>query len=587
MTSSRVKRVPFVPESVKTLALLDARYSNWPVVYTLNGSRDVYVGESVNLAARMRQHLATPEKQHLDDVRVILDETFNKSVCLDLESQLIRLLAGDGKYRVLNRNDGITDSDYFDRARYREKFDEIFEELRNAKIFERPVAEIMNSDLFKLSPFKALTPDQAIAIEDILDGLFQDLDADRPSTIVIQGDPGTGKTIVGIYLIKLLRDIATASATEDISGDSMFAEFFLEGYRELLADLRVALVVPQQSLRASIKQVFDRTPGLNGEMVLSPFQVGDGEESFDLLIVDETHRLNQRANQASGVFNAKFKKINVRLFGSDDSSWTQLDWIIAKSRHQLFLLDSAQRVRPADLPTGALNELVKSTKARGRVYPLWSQMRVQGGADYVDYVRRILSPEPGVDVPFQQFPGYEFRLFDDLGEMRDRLRAKDTAGGLARLVAGFAWPWRSKKDPSQFDIELDGCRLQWNRTAVDWINSKRAVDEVGSIHTVQGYDLNYAGVIIGPDLRYDPHLRRLFFDRASYHDAKGKENNPQLGIRYDDDDLLRLVCNIYGVLLTRGARGTYVYVCDPALRRYLSQFIASGTPVDSDVRVVS
>lgn len=573
MTSSRVKRVPFVPESVKTLALLDARYSNWPVVYTLNGSRDVYVGESVNLAARMRQHLAAPEKQHLDDVRVILDETFNKSVCLDLESQLIRLLAGDGKYRVLNRNDGITDSDYFDRARYREKFDEIFEELRSAQVFERPVAEIMNSDLFKLSPFKALTPDQAIAMEDILEGLFQDVEADVPSTIVIQGDPGTGKTIVGIYLTKLLRDIATASATEDLSGDSMFAEFFAEGYRELLADLRIALVIPQQSLRTSIRQVFNRTPGLSGDMVLSPFQVGDSEQSFDLLIVDETHRLNQRANQASGVLNAKFTEINQRLFGSDDSSWTQLDWIIAKSRHQLFLLDAAQRVRPADLPTEALNDLVKSTRARGRVYPLWSQMRVQGGADYVDYVRRILSPEPAGDVSFQQFPGYEFRLFDNLHDMCNQLRERDSSGGLARLVAGFAWPWRSKKDPSAYDIELDGCRLQWNRTAVDWINSKGAVGEVGSIHTVQGYDLNYAGVIVGPDLRYDPHQRRLVFDRASYHDTKGKENNPQLGIKYDDDDLLRLVSNIYGVLLTRGARGTFVYVCDPALRTYLGQFI--------------
>ncbi|MFC9558600.1 DNA/RNA helicase domain-containing protein [Agromyces sp. NPDC056965] len=543
------------------------------MVYTLNGSRDVYVGESVNLAARMRQHLAAPEKQHLDDVRVILDETFNKSVCLDLESQLIRLLAGDGKYRVLNRNDGITDSDYFDRANYRDKFDEIFEELRAANVFERPVAEIMNSDLFKLSPFKALTPDQAIAMEDILEGLFLDLETDQPSTILVQGDPGTGKTIVAIYLTKLLRDIATIPAPEDLSGDSMFAEFFAEGHRELLEDLRIALVVPQQSLRASIRQVFARTPGLSADMVLSPFQVGESTDPFDILIVDETHRLNQRANQASGVLNAKFTEINLQLFGSDDTSWTQLDWIIAQSRHQLFLLDSAQRVRPADLPTETLNGLVRSTKAKGRVYPLWSQMRVRGGADYVDYVRRILSPEPAVDISYQEFPGYEFRLYDNLLDMCQQLREKDAADGLARLVAGFAWPWRSKKNSKEYDIELDGCHLQWNRTAVDWINSRGAIDEVGSIHTVQGYDLNYAGVIIGPDLRYDPLQRKLIFDRANYHDTKGKENNPRLGIKYDDDDLLRLVSNIYGVLLTRGARGTFVYVCDPDLRNHLRQFI--------------
>ncbi|MCO7202147.1 DUF2075 domain-containing protein [Microbacterium sp. CnD16-F] len=96
------------------------------------------------------------------------------------------------------------------------------------------------------------------------------------------------------------------------------------------------------------------------------------------------------------------------------------------------------------------------------------------------------------------------------------------------------------------------------------------MNEVGSIHTVQGYDLNYAGVIIGPDLRFDTVSGRLFVDRASCHDTKGKENNKQLGVVYSDDDLLTFIRNIYGVLLTRGVLGTYIYVCVPALREYLS-----------------
>ncbi len=145
--------------------------------------------------------------------------------------------------------------------------------------------------------------------------------------------------------------------------------------------------------------------------------------------------------------------------------------------------------------------------------------------------------------------------------------------GLSRLVAGYAWRWKSRKDKRAFDINIEGVRLRWNTTAVDWVNSPTSSVEVGSIHTVQGYDLNYAGVIIGRDLRWDQTLGRVRFDRTHYFDAKGMENNRQRGITYSDEEVAAFVVNIYTVLLTRGMRGTYVYVCDHALRERLSRFI--------------
>ncbi len=169
------------------------------------------------------------------------------------------------------------------------------------------------------------------------------------------------------------------------------------------------------------------------------------------------------------------------------------------------------------------------------------------------------------------FGEYDLRFFDDLGEMERAIRDRNVEHGLARLVAGYAWDWKSKNDPAAFDIELDGVALRWNSTDKDWINSPQSIHEVGSIHTVQGYDLNYAGVIIGPDLRYDLASGELFVDRESYRDKKGKENNPLLGRVYTDDDLLQYIRNIYGVLLTRGMLGTYVYVCDPGLRVYVGE----------------
>ena len=158
MTSFRIERVPFTVDSVRSLRLLGTKFTNWPAVYTLGDSRKVYVGESLNVVARLRQHLDSAERRVLSTARVVIDPTFNKSVCLDLESTLIRLLAGDGQFEVINRNDGITNADYYDRGKYNTVFREIFERLREEGVFTRSIEEIENSDLFKLSPFKALSP---------------------------------------------------------------------------------------------------------------------------------------------------------------------------------------------------------------------------------------------------------------------------------------------------------------------------------------------------------------------------------------------------------------------------------------------
>ncbi|AMM31951.1 ATPase AAA [Sinomonas atrocyanea] len=573
MTSFRIERLALDSDSVKLWAAGDTRHRNWPVVYTLNNDSSIYVGESLNAATRMTQHIANG-RGSLNAVRVIVDDRFNKSACLDLESYLIRFFAGDGKFTVENRNEGITDADYYDRGQYQQTFDQVFETLRKEGMFSQTIPQIVNSDLFKLSPFKALTQDQAGAVNDILEGLFEDLEDGRPSTIVIQGDPGTGKTIVAIYLMKLLSDIRSHHNEDVVESDSIFAEYFLEGYPDLLRDFRVAIVVPQQSLRQSLQNVFAKTPGLTKNMVVSQFDVGFSEAPYDLLIVDEAHRLSQRANQSSGVRNRDFQTINERLFGSDDDALTQLDWIKKQSTHQIFLVDAAQSVRPADLPRERMESLLSGAKDDHRLYRLLTQMRLHAGEDYVTYVRSMLTqsaPEP------QRFDEYEFALYEDLTDMLGKIREKEHESKLARLVAGYAWPWVSKKNPKAYDIEIDGCRLRWNSTDRDWINSPKSVNEVGSIHTVQGYDLNYAGVIIGPELKYDPMLQRIVSDRSSYHDKKGKENNPRLGIVYSDEQLLEYIVNIYGVLLTRGMRGTYVYVCDPALRAYLSRFIPRAT----------
>jgi DUF2075 family protein len=571
MTDFELIKMPFDQESIVTWSLSNAIARDWPVVYLLSDDKSVYVGETKSATKRFYQHLVHEKKKHLSQVGIILNNKFNRSVCTDLESNLISLFSADGKHKVLNANAGMASGNYYQRDEYRDSFNEIFEILVNDGLLSRPVSEIINSNLFKFSPFKALNVDQEIALSEIIKRISIHAEANQGSQLIVQGEPGTGKTIVAIYLIKLIRDIAQMSIEDLSDQDSIFADFFNSEYKELFENMKIALVVPQQSLRETIEKVFAQTPGLDKSMVLTPFEVANSEMHFDLLIVDEAHRLGQRANQSSAMLNKQFTEANIKLFGIDDKSKTQLDWIETKSTHQLLLLDQEQSVKPGDLPLGITTEIINAAKSECRLFKLVSQMRIKGGNDYLDFVNKLFTETPA---PKKDFNGYDLRFYGDFESMRSEILQLNEEFGLSRLLAGFAWEYKSKKKPELFDIEIEGHQLRWNQTVKDWVNSPNSSNEVGSIHTIQGYDLNYAGVIIGNDLGYDTINQKIVFNRKNYFDAKGKENNKVLGIKYSDDDILKYVINIYRVLLTRGIKGTFIYVCDPELREVISTVFA-------------
>jgi DUF2075 family protein/predicted GIY-YIG superfamily endonuclease len=575
MTNFEIKASPFDEAALRVLADEEPRLRNWPVVYTISDDKDIYIGETTSTTLRMNNHKGSDRKAHLKEIRIILHEKFNKSACLDLESHLIKYFHADQKYSVLNLNSGISDSDYFGRDEYRESFDEIFAMLREQGLMTRSIPDLVNSNIFKYSPFKALSNDQAIAIEGILDSLVPADGKGSSSKIVIQGGPGTGKTIVAVYLMKLIRDIATAADGEALEIDSLFSDYFQSGYKEIVKTWRIGLVIPQQSLRRTIQNVFKSIPGLDMSMVLSPFEVGKSSQKYDLLIVDEAHRLKLRSNMPSAAQNIDFKEINERLFGSDPDEKTQLDWVISQSENQILLIDAEQSVMPSDLTESTIKSLELEAKNANSYFKLLSQLRVQGGEKYIKFVSQLL--KDGSTATDSDFSDYDFRLFDNFSEMSEELGRRESEKGLARLVAGYAWKWATKgvTDPNVFDIDIEGIKLAWNRTAIDWINSPTSINEVGSIHTVQGYDLNYCGVIIGRDLYFDESTNSIKFDRKNYFDMKGMEKNRRLGRNYSDDDIETYVKQIYRVLLTRGIYGTYVYVCDPKLRAHLKSVLGA------------
>ena len=167
-----------------------------------------------------------------------------------------------------------------------------------------------------------------------------------------------------------------------------------------------------------------------------------------------------------------------------------------------------------------------------------------------------------------KFGPYDLRCFDSAVELVDAIKARNEEFGLARTVAGYAWEWKTAKGEADYDIEIDELKLAWNSTKVDWVNSSNAINEVGCIHTVQGYDLNYVGVIIGPEVRYDSKNHKLIIDRDKYQDINRKK-----GIG-SPEELDRYIINIYKTLLTRGIYGTYIYAIDPNLNEYIQSKIS-------------
>jgi uncharacterized protein len=160
--------------------------------------------------------------------------------------------------------------------------------------------------------------------------------------------------------------------------------------------------------------------------------------------------------------------------------------------------------------------------------------------------------------------------YTSFSDFYEAITQKEKEIGLCRMIAGYSWPWISKKNNKLFDIQIEGINLQWNNTHVDWINSANPNTEVGCIHTTQGYDLNYSGIIFGKEITYNKKLNRIEIIEKNYFDRNGSVgiNNPE--------KLKEYIVNIYKTMMYRGIKGTYIYACDPEMRAYLSRVIKTN-----------
>ena len=567
----RIKTIPF-NEQALTAAKGITQAIQYPSVYILSGKNEAYVGETINIAHRLQQHIRNADRRRLDQLRVIMDKQFNKSATTDIEASLIKYLSADGQFRLQNGNAGIRDYNYYQKDRYKEKFEEIWRLLIKQGIAQHNQIQIENSDLFKFSPYKSLTDDQYKTAESLFDSLLQHLRKSEEAVFLVHGGAGTGKTVLAVYLMKLMSDIMAEHNDMEEEIEEAEDEFSFQSlyYLKNVRSLKIGLVIPMTSLRKTLKKVFRQVQGLRSSMVIGPSDVI--KSHYDVLIVDEAHRLRQKKNIMPG-HHKVFDRINASLGLTDGN---ELDWIQRCSDYQILFYDDTQSIKPTDIDQSVFQNLVQ--KQNTEEYFLTSQMRVAAGQDYIAYIENILY-EYG-NPKKKEFKNYEFLLYDHIRDLKAVLKQKEKEVGLCRLVAGYAWKWKTQnhsldqiRDQQLYDIEIEDERFIWNSVNEDWVNSANAINEVGCIHTVQGYDLNYAGVIIGPELGYDEQAQQIVVHSDQYLDRFGK------AAIHDEEILKKYILNIYKVLLTRAIRGTYVYVCDPALRNYFKTWIASADAV--------
>lgn len=282
------------------------------------------------------------------------------------------------------------------------------------------------------------------------------------------------------------------------------------------------------------------------------------ENFYEAIIVDEAHR---------------FKQKGTYMYRGEN----QVEDIINSSRVSVFFVDDSQQVRPDDIgSTAEICRVAKKHRAQIKRFKLTTQFRCSGAEGYINWITDVLQIEETANAEGWDVESYDFRILDTPQEVQDLIMNKK---GSARMLGGYAWPWTSEKGGNRnaeihdVVIEEHGFTMPWNsrRLGSSWAITEEGKGQLGCIHTSQGLEFDYVGVLLGNDIRYNPETSEVYADYASYYDSTGKKN-----LANNQQKLTEYIRNIYKVLCTRGMKGCYVFVQDKNLREYMkSRFFAA------------
>lgn len=438
------------------------------------------------------------------------------------------------KAPVFLKNDALKLRDFIkSHVKYGDK-DKVMYRIDHGKIKpSKNLADALSSMLGGNDEF-VMIDDQKVVYETAKQ-LAQRASVTDRQVLIVEGGPGTGKSVLAInLLVELTRQEQVVQYVTRNSAPRMVYEAKLTG---TLSKSRISNMFSGSGSFHSVES-----------------------NIFDTLLVDEAHRLNAK----SGMFNH---------LGEN-----QVKEIIAASKCSVFFIDEDQKVTLKDI--GSKDEIRKWAESEGATVTelaLESQFRCNGSDGYLAWLDNMLQIRPTANQTLQNID-YDFRVFDDPQKLHDLIIEKNKDKNKARLVAGYCWKWVSKRQPELHDIVIGDYKATWNLDAQGqaWIIHPNSVSEVGCIHTSQGLEVDYIGVIIGPDFVIrngcvvTDVMQRASTDKSVFGSKKLLKEEPEYAqVTFD-----AIIKNTYRTLMTRGQKGCYIYCTDPETNQYIKDMLS-------------
>ncbi|MFE2540898.1 DNA/RNA helicase domain-containing protein [Actinacidiphila glaucinigra] len=383
-----------------------------------------------------------------------------------------------------------------------------------------------------------LLDEQQVAYRMVLNAVRKAKRSDHKEVVVVTGGPGTGKSVIAL---------------------SLLGELYREGVPALHATGSQSFTKTMRKVAGARKrEVQDLFKYFNSFMTAE-------KNTLDVVVCDEAHRIRETS-------------ANRYTSSAHRTGKPQIDELIDVARVPVFLLDEHQVVRPGEM--GTVAEIKTAAERKGltcRVVPLDSQFRCGGSDAYLRWVVRLLGLEPGGSVKWDPDDRMQLLVAESPQEMEAFLEERRAQGYGARMSAGYCWPWSPEPkpgDPLPPDVVIGDWARPWNlrgERAISgapqsalWATDPAGFGQIGCVYTAQGFEYDWSGVIIGPDLVW--RTDRWVTDRTKSKDPVFKKSTP-------DADVDRLIRNTYKVLLTRGMVGTVVYATDPETRDKLRELV--------------
>ncbi|MDT0700998.1 DUF2075 domain-containing protein [Staphylococcus chromogenes] len=534
--------------------------SSYPTVYIINDNKhskySVYVGETTNIKRRTLEHINVDiiegniwenfSNSNSSMMYVIGHNYFNKSLTLDIENKLMQYLSSVDSVENLYNKRTNPQSEYYTSEHFEAIFSKIWQQLhrQNAQLFPLESA-IQESAIFKASPFHKLTNEQYLAKQLILERVRRALQNDETGQhIFVDGEAGSGKTV-------------------------LLSSLFFELVNEFKKDFKIDnpslyfLVNHNQQLKV-YQQIADKL-GFNyksGDKITKPTSFINNhslDEKVDVVVIDEAHLL---LTQGQMSYRGK----------------NHLADIISRAKIVVTVFDKNQILSRTQIwEEDTLQQIIETSQQNDNYIRLLNQMRIHADKQTIHWIRNLVDNRKIDNIPKDSL-GYEIKVFESPKSLYEEIKAKNENkdSGISRVVATFDWEFKDKpkSNGELWGVEIDDWKLPWNlQLSVDrlekklsWPEQSQTINEVGSTFTIQGFDLNYVGVIIGPSVIYRDG--KIQFDKNKSKNNKATQNRTMADNSKQNfaEELLK---NELNVLITRGINGLYLYAVDKELQNAL------------------